>query len=294
MTPFALDLDHVGTAVHSLDEGQKAFLKLGFQLTPRSHHKGVSRPGGPVEPWGSANHCAMLQRGYLEVLGIVDQSLFSTAKALLARYEGTHIVAFRPRSMDDVEAQLTAKGLPVDTPRALERMAAYGPGGHETRRVAFRNARFTATVFTEAQFQYTEHLTRDTMWQPHLLEHANGALALDRLYLCAPDPAAIAAKLSPILGIVPTAGAHGGPLLSLEHSDVCILTPQAWQALAPGNPLPPLPAPVGFTVRTASLAQAKGVLKGNAVPYAESAGGGIRVDAAHACGAVIHFTEGSL
>ena len=293
MTPFALDLDHVGTAVHNLDDGQKAFLKLGFQLTPRSHHKGVSRPGGPVEPWGSANHCAMLQRGYLEVLGIVDQSLFSTAKALLARYEGTHIVAFCPRSMDDVEAQLTAKGLPVDTPRALERMAAYGPGGHESRRVAFRNARFTATVFTEAQFQYTEHLTRDTMWQPHLLVHANGALALDRLTLCAPDPAALAAKLSPILGVAPQASANGEVRLALEHSDVCVLTPAAWQARAPGNPLPPLPAPVGFTVRTASLAQAKDVLKGNAIPHAES-DGGIRVDAAHACGAVIEFNEGSL
>lgn len=291
MQPIALDLDHVGTVVRDLDEGRKAFLKLGFRLTARSHHKGATRAGGPIEPWGSANHCAMLRQGYLEVLGIVDPDKFTTAKALLERYEGTHIVAFRPRSTEDVHARLVDKGLPVDPARALERMAPYGPDGSESRRVAFRNARFTASVFTEAQFQYTEHLTRGEMWQPHLLEHPNGAIALDCLYLCSHDPAATAARLSPVLGIEPRAGGPGETIFRFEHSSLCVLSPAAWNERSPGNPLPPLPAPVGFVVRTASLAQARSVLKGNAVHYDQNARGDIRVNAANACGAVIHFIQ---
>ena len=74
VNPVALDLDHVGIAVANLDAGLETFQRLGFNLTSRSHHKGSRVPGGPIEPWGSANHCAMLEQGYLEVLGVTDPS----------------------------------------------------------------------------------------------------------------------------------------------------------------------------------------------------------------------------
>src|SRR5262249_27822758 len=176
LTALALDLDHVGVAVRDLDAGREAYRRLGFNLTPRSEHKGSRVPGGPIEPWGSANHCAMLEQGYLEVLGLTDPEKFSSAKAMIERYEGVHIVAFRPESVDAAHTALSSANLPVDSPRDLERMASYGPDGAESRRVAFRNMYLTKSVFTEAQFQYTEHLTREAMWQPRLLRHPNGAL----------------------------------------------------------------------------------------------------------------------
>src|SRR5262249_32427549 len=166
LKPIARDLDHVGIAVRHLAAGRDAFLRLGFTLTARSHHRGARFPGSPLEPWGSANHTAMLSQGYLEVLGLTDPEKFSNAKAMVERYEGAHIVAFRPDSVDAAYAALSSAALPVDVPRELERMAPYGPDGAESRRVAFRNMYLTKSVFTEAQFQYTEHLTRDAMWQP--------------------------------------------------------------------------------------------------------------------------------
>ncbi len=115
MTPIALDLDHVGIAVADLEAGREAFERLGFTLKARSYHQDSRLPGGPVEPWGSANHCAMLTDGYLEVLGVTDPERFSNAKLMVARYEGLHIVALRPASVNSAHAALTRARLPVDS-----------------------------------------------------------------------------------------------------------------------------------------------------------------------------------
>ncbi|MBK8064423.1 MAG: VOC family protein [Betaproteobacteria bacterium] len=292
---IALDLDHCGTIVRDLDRAQQVFARLGFNLTTRSHHVGSPTPGAPIEPLGSANHCAMLQQGYLEVMGHVDPTKTSNAVAMAKRYEGLHIVAFRPESSELVQSRLIDRGLPVDPVRALERMTPYGPEGRESRRVAFKNSRFNTGVFTEAQFQYTEHLTRDVMWQKHLTVHPNGALALQALYLCSPDPQATAAKFVPLLGIAPVANAQGEQVFEFAASRLVVLSPAAWALRAPGEPTPPLPAPVGFDVRVDSLAKARACLEANGVPVQPGTGaaaGGLRVGTAHACGVVIHFREG--
>lgn len=289
MKPVAIDLDHIGTVIRNLDHAEAAFEKLGFQLTPRSYHRGAAAPGGPIEEWGSANRCAMLSQGYLEVLGIVDDSKFSSAQALVAKYEGPHIVAFRPASAEAVQ-QLTDAGLPVDVERKLERMIPFGVAGTESRRVAFRNMRFSTSTFPEAQFQYTEHLTRDVMWQPHLLEHPNGALALDCVYLCSPEPAATATRLAPVLGIDPRIPRSDEFVFDLSASSLCVLGPQAWSTRSSEPPRHPLPAPVGYAVRTASIRQAEAVLTRNQVPYT-SYRDGLFVGPSHACGNVIHFIE---
>lgn len=289
MNPVAIDLDHIGTAVRNLDHAASAFERMGFQLTTRSYHKGAATAGGPVVEWGSANHCAMLGQGYLEVLGIVDDSKFSSAQALLAKYEGPHIVAFRPASAQAVQS-LTDAGLPVDIVRHLEREVPYGPRGDESRRVAFRNLRFSSPPFTEAQYQYTEHLTRDVMWQPHLLSHPNGALALDCIYIYSDDPMALASRLSPVLGIEPTLEKTGEVMLHLSASAVCVVDAPTWAAISM-EPVPHrTPAPVGYAVRTSSLDQTREVLIRNQVPHTTYPGG-LCVGSRHACGNVIHFTE---
>jgi len=53
------ELDHVGVAIKDLERGRAIYQRLGFRLTARSIHSGSREPGGPVEPWGSGNHCAM-------------------------------------------------------------------------------------------------------------------------------------------------------------------------------------------------------------------------------------------
>jgi len=294
MNPIALDLDHCGTIVRDLDRAQQAFARLGFNLTARSHHVGAPAPGAPIVPLGSANHCAMLEQGYLEVMGHVDPTKTSNATAMAARYEGLHIVAFRPESSDAVQSRLIDKGQPVDAVRALERMTPWGLDGSEQRRVAFKNSRFNTGVFTEAQFQYTEHLTRDVMWQKHLMVHPNGALALQTLWLCSPDPVATAAKFSTLLGLAPVANSLGEQVFAFDGSAMVVLSPAHWAVRAPGEATPPLPAPVGLDVRVKSLMQTEACLAANGVPAVrgnDDRGPWLRVGTSQACGGVIHFVE---
>jgi catechol 2,3-dioxygenase-like lactoylglutathione lyase family enzyme len=287
MQAVAVDLDHIGTVVADLDRGRQAFERMGFTLTARSHHQGAATPGGPVEPWGSANHCAMLAQGYLEILGIVDDTKFSAARALLARHEGPHIIAFRPASFEAVQA-LTQAGQPIDPARSLSRLTAFGADG-EMRPVAFRNMRFDRSVFPEAQFQFTEHLTRDVMWQPGLVTHPNGAVALERIYLCCNDPLETASRFSPLLGIEPRASSADEWMFDFDASALCILGPRAWRARTGGDPAHALPAPVGFAVRTSSLEMVRDALRRNGVEFGAGPAEEIRVGAAEACGNVIEF-----
>ena len=101
----ALNLDHVGIAVHDLDAAAEQFRRLGFQLTPRGYHTLPAKADGERPRVGSGNNCAMLERGYIELIGIVDPSYLGRLRDDLARYEGLHIVAFGTR---DSEATIQA------------------------------------------------------------------------------------------------------------------------------------------------------------------------------------------
>ena len=287
--PLAVDLDHVGVAARDLDAGERAFRRLGFNLTPRSFHRGSRTPGAPIEEWGSGNHCAMLRRGYLEIIGLTDPDKFSSVKPMLDMYQGAHIVAFQPQSIRHVHAALAARHLAVDDVRELERMTAYGPDGRERRRVAFRNMYWTRSHFTEARLQYTEHLTRDVMWQPHLLAHPNGAVGVCGVFLCAPDAAAVAHKLAPMLGIDPQPVRDAEYDLRLASSWVKILTPVAWSNWAPGTALPPLPAPVGLAVEVESLVGTRSYFAQQGIAFREGPEGGIWIDPKDASNTVIYF-----
>ena len=289
--PLAIDLDHVGVATRDLDAGERAFRRLGFNLTPRSFHRGSCAPGAPIEEWGSGNHCAMLQRGYLEVIGLTDPAKFSSVKSMLDLYQGTHIVAFKPQSVRHVRDILAARRLPVDDVRELERMTAYGPDAREQGRVAFRNMYWTRSHFTEARLQYTEHLTRDVMWQPHLLEHPNGALGMSCVFLCAPNASAVAHKLAPMLGIDPLPVCDGEYDLRLSSSRMKILTPAAWNDWAPGTALPPLPAPAGLAVEVRSLAETRSYFARQAIGFREGREHGIWIDPKDAGNTVVYFFD---
>ena len=65
-------LDHIGIAVPNLTTAAATYERLGFHLTALQQQAGPLEPDGPVISWGSANRCAMLEEGYLEIIGIVD------------------------------------------------------------------------------------------------------------------------------------------------------------------------------------------------------------------------------
>lgn len=288
MHALARDLDHVGTLVADLDAGRVAFERLGFALAPRSQHRAALAPGQPPQLLGQGNHCAMLEQGYLEVLGVVDRSLPVPVQRYLDRYAGPHIFAFRPSSQEAASA-LAASGAPLDPPKDLGREVPYGPQGLQTRRVDFRTFRFHAASFPEGTFFFTQHLSRDAMWQPHLLVHPNGAKRLARGYLFATDPAETAHRMGRLLGVQARDDGQGGSCFAFEASELHVLSVDGMRHRFPGIPVPPTSRPVGFAIAVSSIDAAAALLEGHGIAFQRAESGGLAVAPGDACGNILHF-----
>lgn len=285
------ELDHAGVAVKSLDRGRDAFARLGFQLTARSIHSGSASAGAPVTLWGSGNHCAMFREGYLEIIGLTDATIYSSVKDMVARYEGLHIVAIGSGNADAAYAEFQKAGAPVEAPRALERDAPFGPDNREMRRAKFRNMYVERNAFTEGRFIFIEHLTRDVLWQRHLLNHPNGAVGIDAVYFVVADPEATARKFAPLFS-ERIERLPGVVKLTLDRGTFWLTGEKAWRMRVPGSFVPPVPSPAGFGIRVESIEATR--------KYLDSAG--VRVHAGmspsqfwvapeDACGAAIQFSQ---
>ena len=122
-----LVLDHVAVVVPDLARAAATYERLGFRLTPRSSHKGPLKPGGPLEPFGTGNHCAMFADGYLELLGITDSNGYTgEVTPLLQKHAGLHLIALgcrdaRQAALDlgrRLGAELAVRELGRDVPQA--------------------------------------------------------------------------------------------------------------------------------------------------------------------------------
>ncbi len=193
-------LDHLGLATRDLERSRQVYERMGFNLSPRSVHSGSADLKGAVVPWGSGNHLVMLEGGYFELLGLVDETLPSNVKHMVAKYEGMHVLALRCESAEQAYEDLTAAGVKARPPMNLERDALFGPEGKETRRVRFRNIYLDEATYPEARYIVIEHRTPEMMWQPHWMTHPNGAQALAGAYLVSDDLDAAAKRFRPLFG----------------------------------------------------------------------------------------------
>lgn len=250
-----MNLDHVGIATRDLDKGAAALKRIGFRLTPRSHHSGSVTPGGPVEKWGSANECAMLRHGYIEMLGLTDPSLHSSAKALLAKYEGTHIVAFGCESAAITHPQLQARGAKVNKPITLERKVPFGTTGSEERTARFLNMYADPAIYPEAKFIVIEHVTPEVLWQEHFLDHPNGALALTEVYICSASPNETLEKIGAITG-----SAISGDTVPLNPGKVFVFDPAHIRERIPDCADLPVPFVAGFGIGVQNIDETRSYL----------------------------------
>lgn len=192
-------LDHVALFARDLDKAERTFARLGFRLTERGFHSGATKPGRPIEPWGQANHCAPFRHGYLEVLGVFDETRFAPAKSLLERYEGVHLLAFATKDADATAQEFAARFKGKVTPQSLERPVRLGDHGHETTLARFANVHPPAGTFPEGRVFAIEHLTPEAIWQPRLMDHPNGVLALCGVDMIVADPSDSAGRFAEMM-----------------------------------------------------------------------------------------------
>jgi hypothetical protein len=291
----ALALDHVGLCARDPAPLWAAWERLGFALSPVAQQSGKRTPDGPVEPFGSGNRCAFLRHGYVELLGILDPSLFANAvDRFVERYAGMHILAF---GMEDIEAnlgRLRRGGLDIPGIAWLERPVEAGGPIARFARLPFPDA-------PEGRIQLIRHMTPELVWNPRWMGHCNGAEALEGAILAAEDPAATTARLSRLTGLPArpdtVAGFRialpGGPGAAGPHSPAMetwlrVLPPEALGRVLPGVVPPALPFMAGLVIRTADGgAAARALLQ--ALPLREAPEGGVMVPPEHAGGAAVVF-----
>ncbi|WP_135470220.1 VOC family protein [Crenalkalicoccus roseus] len=292
----AVALDHVGVAGHDLDALALTYERLGFALSPMARQSGRRAPGAPVEAFGTANRCAFLRHGYIELIAVVDPGRFANGlDRFLARHPGLHILALAMQDEQANLARLRAGG--VDLPGIAHLERPVEPGGPTAR-----FARLPLPDAPEGRLQLIRHLTPELVWNPRWMGHANRAEALIGAILVADPAAETAARLSRLAGLplepdpaggflLPLPGAEGaaGPFSPELRTTVRILEPAALPRVLPGVTIPSLPFIAGMVVRTADgNAAARRLLAAEGIPAVE-APEGLMVPPEHAAGAAVVF-----
>ncbi|MDB5853402.1 MAG: putative dioxygenase [Herminiimonas sp.] len=262
---FDLRLDHLGLATTNLESARRAYERLGFTLSTRSMHAGSTEAGGSVVPWGSGNHCAMFENGYFELLGLVDANLPSNVKQMVARYEGLHIVALECASADETYKLALSAGVAAKEPITLERDASFGIDDSTTRRAAFRNVYLDPVEYPEGRFILIEHRTPDVLWQRHLLEHANGAVGLEAVYLVSANVTDTVRRFTALFGQPRQVG--DAQQFVLPRGSLWVASEKTMRAAAPVYESAPVHSVAAASIRVKSLPILERLLNENSVRF---------------------------
>ena len=195
-----IGIDHVVINVRSLDAAAERWRRLGFTVSPRGQHSAHL---------GTANHTIMLDPDYIELLGVLEPTEHNARTRLyLERREGMERVALTALDAAKGVEELKARGItatgPVDFGRPVDL-----PGG-KTGEARFR------TLFWPAEERpggvrlfACQHLTRETVWIPELMRHANAAERLVRVEVLARDAKAAAEHMARFIDGAPLREADG-------------------------------------------------------------------------------------
>lgn len=250
-------LDHVGWFVPDIEAASRQFEALGFVLTPFIAQKNADPKGGPAMPAGTGNRCAMLRRGYLEILTAtkgVDTPLAQQLNAAVARYTGLHLIAFTVDDAETAHARLAEGGFEPQPPVHLRRPQTLAGG--EQVEVAFTVLRVPPDAMEEGRVQMLRQETPDLVWQDHLLARDNGIAALSGVLLCVDDPIEASDRFARFTGRA-AQGHAGYRVIDLDRGRLGFATVKTCEALAPGLPIPVTP----FIAAVALQAENPGVIK---------------------------------
>ncbi len=280
-------LDHIGIVSLNLGAIAAAYTAMGFNLTPEQRQSGSVRPGTPPAQWGSANHCAMLAEGYIELLSVVDPSLYDNQiGSLLAHGPGAHILALETPDAEAEIARLRAVGVGDLRIHPLQRPHRT-PSGEGI--AGFKRVPLPTHTLHSGRVQFVEHESRSLLWDPGLLLHPNQACALAEVMLRVHEPACVAVAYSRLLG-TDARPDRGVFVVPLSRSRLVIARPESVLDRLGGVEVPPGPDFVSFTIRTADRNMAlRKILDAQGVQFI-SHRGDVIVEPAFACGVAVVFT----
>jgi Glyoxalase-like domain len=273
-------LDHVAVATDDLDRAEAAWRRLGFTLTRRSSHRGADGP------WGTGNHCVMLRDGYFELIGITDPTLYHDhLKTALARYTGLHLVALGSDDSDRAFDDMRRRGVPAREPYAIARQVPFGVGQKEGR---FRITEIDGAWFPEADLFFCQHETPDVLWQPDLVDHANGVTGLSGVAIAIADPGETARRLALVTG-VEAEPIDNGHRFVLDRGAIDVVSARGIGELFPSIRPPVLPWVAAVSFAVADLDKLRAVARASDIALNDGDDGGVWVAPDATQGAVVTF-----
>ena len=196
-----IGIDHAVVMVKDLDKAAENYERLGFTVSPRGTHS---------PHMGSGNYTIMFDPDYMELLGVLAPTEHNApARAFLeTRGEGIERIAFT--AVDSVAGaeEIRARGFAPVGPVDFERPVTMPDG--TTSAAKFRVFQWpVAEAPGGVRIFACQHKTRETVWIPELMRHANGARRLSEVLITTPEPAKDAAHLSRLIDREATAEADG-------------------------------------------------------------------------------------
>ncbi|MES2198184.1 MAG: VOC family protein [Pseudomonadota bacterium] len=181
-----IGIDHTVVMARDLDAAAANWERLGFTISPRGTHSAHM---------GTGNYTIMLDPDYIELLGVLAETeLNAPARAFLAKREGIERIAFTAVDSADGAEEIRARGFAPIGPTDFERPVTMPDGSVSAAK--FRTFQWPVTEAPGGVRLFAcQHKTRETVWIPELMKHANGAQRLKQVLIASPEPANDAAHL---------------------------------------------------------------------------------------------------
>jgi Glyoxalase-like domain len=277
-----IGIDHAVVMVKDLDQAAANYKRLGFTVSPRGTHSAHM---------GSGNYTIMFDPDYMELLGVLTPTEHNApARAFLERSgEGIERVAFTAVDSAEGAEEIRARGYPPVGPTDFERPVTMPNGTISSAK--FRTFQWpTAEAPGGVRIFACQHKTRETVWIPELMRHANGARRLKQVVIVSPEPAKDAAHLSRMIDRDVRNEADGAVAVpsGADRADFVFLTRDQLGTRYPGVSLAGLPERGGAgLVIAADLTAAEKALGATGVRSA----GGIVVPPAAGNGTLLAFVK---
>lgn len=268
-------LHHLGLISRNMDSTIDAYERLGFVFAPLTLPQIPLSKGSAPQPIGVGNRCAIFENNYLEVLAVVDPTLWGSITSEqrgpfnidlpLKRYEGLHVLHLGTDDLESVRTRLVANGLTPTSIRPFQRVidTEHGP-----RTMRAKSLSFPHGSNPEALLQIAQHETPELVLQPRYMNHPNGARSITEVFICTDEVEELTAKYERYSG-KRADGCNGIRTINLGLSRIFLSSPTDVHRVLPNLEIPTLPFLAGFTVR-ADLARTRQVLEQREVCFSLS------------------------
>lgn len=186
-----IGIDHAVVMVRDLDQAAENYRQLGFTVSPRGTHSAHM---------GTGNYTIMFDPDYMELLGVLAATEANApARGFLDKHgEGIERIAFTAVDSAAGAEEIRARGLVPIGPTDFERPVTLPDGTVSAAK--FRTFMWpTAEAPGGVRIFACQHKTRETVWIPELMTHANAAKRIKQTLIATPEPAKEAAHLGRLI-----------------------------------------------------------------------------------------------